>query len=116
MSDIKFKLVDGEPVCTGDLCPQYYCERMTWDSDYRCRLYHFSACKDMPCIPGIRQQRDALREDTERYRNACVSMAETIASDMRYKLNRDNYTAKGVLDGYGVVDALDDESEKDGKR
>jgi len=47
MNEIKFKLVDGEPICQDD-CPGV-------DSDICCVENH-----GFPCIPGLRQQRDAL--------------------------------------------------------
>jgi len=61
MNEIKYKLVGKEPVCSGDgTCPQWrergagggWCRansgRQTWEHE--------------PCIPGVYQQRDALKK------------------------------------------------------
>ena len=62
MTEIKYKLVDGEPVCDGHRCPQFradlnditsgFCRAMLPGRDWM----HLSA--EETCIPGLRQQRD----------------------------------------------------------
>ncbi len=51
MTEIKPKMVDGEPVCSGWDCPLF------GDIDHRftCDMLNY------PCIPGLRQQRDEAR-------------------------------------------------------
>jgi len=71
MSEIKFKLVDGEPVCTGNDCPCADDDNPSaWEFDgVECTVNGCVTPKGALCIPGLRQQRDALKEQLEEVRN-----------------------------------------------
>jgi len=53
MPEIKYKLVDGEPVCTGMNCPKYGYGNTDDPKNSTCFR------TGSPCIPGLREQRDA---------------------------------------------------------
>lgn len=59
MTDIKPRIVDGEPICSGDLCEHFRgggeCNFVLSES--------WALHPDDPCIPALRQQRDeAMRQ------------------------------------------------------
>lgn len=59
MTEIKPEIVDGEPVCSGKLCPIFaICEEWVGGFCGENKVYH----RD-PCIPGLRQQRDEARRE-----------------------------------------------------
>jgi len=73
MSEIKYNLVDGEPVCNEE-CP--FCETKTnWHTKSFCHITGQFVLEygdyDDPCIPGWRQQRDALEEQIEGVQKHC---------------------------------------------
>ena len=62
MTEIKFKLVDGEPVCNGR-CPYFIAANYHNPLD-RCRISQKEIYESYsPCIPGLRQQRDKAEAD-----------------------------------------------------
>lgn len=69
MPEIKFKLVDGEPVCP---CDENVCSHYVYYDGPRCNLVCCGAemgfepndeTGEYPCWPGVRQQRDEARRE-----------------------------------------------------
>ena len=54
MTDIKPRIENGEPVCTGKECPVHY-DSPLGEKGRICRTCSFDGD---PCIPALRQQRD----------------------------------------------------------
>ena len=60
MEEIKPKMINGEPVCHGD-CPQMGANNQCLSRSLGCYLTKVSPNYYTPCVPGLRQQRDAAR-------------------------------------------------------
>ena len=68
--DIAPRLVEGEPVCSGEECPEHFTGKDAF-------LYVHHHCRRAnklgveihsgdPCTPGLRRQRDALQAEIDR--------------------------------------------------
>jgi len=74
VSEIRFKLVDGEPVCNSE-CPLFGANDHCMSRSPGCYLHKVHPCYATPCIPGLRQQRAALKTEIERLCTAARSLA-----------------------------------------
>ena len=77
MTEIKYKLVDGEPACNSEYCPRF-----------ETCIYCLVGVAD--CIPGLRQQRDEARH------NLCMAVQEGDDGEWTY-LNEAKVRGWGYL-------------------
>ncbi len=80
MTDPKIapRIVDGEPCCPGEECP----EAAPWEHGIiQCNLIQYHRTNlvkvNYPCLPGLRAQRDALQAERDSARrDYCEAMAD----------------------------------------
>jgi len=65
MPDIKYKLVDGEPICSQEECPSFH--KSGWEQVQPSTCSQPDGDPFGTCEPGLRQQRDEARRELAEY-------------------------------------------------
>ena len=105
LEEIKPKMVDGEPVCGDEICPMHD-ENAYSMSPNRCK-YIGEISEDLPCIPALRQQRDAAEARAEKAEKWVPHVGGRIAH-REMEQSRDHWW-KRALELEGEVDRLREE-------
>ena len=93
--DIASRLVEGEPVCSGEKCPRYYQGNDVLSGPLRgCStdgLWVQACAPGGPCIPGLRLQRDAHIKE----RDAAKRLLEGICDEFERAIAEADNCASG---------------------